>query len=157
MGSPVVIIGADSRLGWDGYEAVVYGRARVEISKLHRIDEYRAELERQVAAGATIYSVNTGYGAEADRLLPPESIGVVQSNTVRSHSMGTGPDAPEDIVRGQMLLKAQAYAQGPAGLRLALVERIVWCLNNASAPRSRCTDHSLPRATWCRTPTSAWR
>jgi histidine ammonia-lyase len=134
VASPVVTIGGTSTLGWDEYEAVVYDHAAVEISETHRIDQHREELERQVAAGATIYSVNTGYGADADRRLPPESIDIVQANTLRSHAMGTGPDAPEHIVRGQMLLKAQAYAQGPAALRLTLVERIVWCLNNRVCP-----------------------
>jgi histidine ammonia-lyase len=129
-----VIIGGDAPLTWADYEAVVYDLAPLAVADTSRVVEFRTELERQVAAGDVIYSVNTGYGAEAGRRLEPSSIEAVQLNTLRSHAMGTGPAASQEIVRGQMLLKAQAYAQGPAGLRTQVVHQLIWCLNNRLCP-----------------------
>ena len=127
MAEPVQI-GAEP-LGWEAYEAVVYGGKEVALSRESAVDEHRAELERQLAAGAVIYSVNTGYGAEAGRKIEPEAIGRMQANTLRSHAAGVGDPAPDVIVRGMLLLKAQAYAQGPAALRREVVERLLALLN----------------------------
>lgn len=128
-----VIVGAGP-LGWDDYDAVVYGGAPVVLAPGNRIEEHRAELERQLAAGEVIYSVNTGYGADAGRIIPPEAIERVQINTLRSHAMGVGDPAPEEIVRGQLLLKAQAYAQGPAAVRRVVVESLLQALNERIHP-----------------------
>jgi histidine ammonia-lyase len=130
-----VVIGDSRPLTWAEYEAVVYDGAAVALSPANRIAEHRGELQRQIDAGAVVYSVNTGYGADAHRQLAPESIGQIQIDTLRSHAVGTGPDAPVPVVRGQMLLKAQAYAQGPAGLRSEVVEQLVWFLNHGVTPR----------------------
>lgn len=121
-------------LSWGEYEQVVYGDARVELAGADRVDEHRAVLERLVAGGAVVYSVNTGYGAEADRVIPGDLIAQVQLNTLRSHAVGVGEPAPRSIVRGQMLLKAQAYAQGPAGLRREVVDALIAALNSDVYP-----------------------
>jgi len=128
-----VLIGS-APLPWDAYDAVVYEGAEVALSTEHRIDEHRAELERQLASGAAVYSVNTGYGAEAARTIAPDAIERMQANTLRSHAAGVGAPAPEAIVRGMLLLKAQAYAQGPAGLRRDVVEALIALLNRRIHP-----------------------
>jgi histidine ammonia-lyase len=125
---------ADPVLIWDDYEAVVYGGAETGLSPKSRVDEYRAELERQLADGAVIYSVNTGYGAEANRMIAPPAIERVQANTLRAHAVGVGDPAPEAIVRGMLLLKAQAYAQGPAAVRRDVPEGLVTMLNRRIHP-----------------------
>jgi histidine ammonia-lyase len=122
------------RLGWEDYAAVVYDRAPVVLSAENRVDEHRLVLERLVDDGAVIYAVNTGYGADADRIIPSDAIARVQLNTLRSHAAGTGDAAPERIVRGQMLLKAQAYAQGPAAVRRVIVEALLAALNRGVYP-----------------------
>jgi histidine ammonia-lyase len=90
---------------------------------------HRAELERQVAGGAILYAVNTGYGSDAGRVVPADAIARTQVNTIRSHAQGVGEPAPEPVVRGAMLVKAQAYAQGPAALRPEVAEGLVALLN----------------------------
>lgn len=113
---------------------MVYDHAPVVLAAGDRIEEHRMALERLVDTGAVIYAVNTGYGADANRIIPREAIERVQLNTLRSHATGTGDPAPERIVRGQMLLKAQAYAQGPAAVRRVIVETLVAALNRRVYP-----------------------
>ena len=122
------------QLSWDDYEAVVYAGAAVELSPENRVAEHRDELERQVAAGRVIYAVNTGYGASASTQVPPEAIARVQANTLRSHAQGVGEPAPEHIVRGQLLVKAQGYAQGPPAVREAVVAGLIDLLNRRWHP-----------------------
>ena len=81
-----------------------------------------------------IYAVNTGYGAEANREIAPEALGRIQLNTVRSHTVSVGEPVAAEIVRGMLLLKAQAYAQGLPGVRVELVERILCMLNGGIHP-----------------------
>ena len=57
-------------LTWQDYERIVYGRAAVRLETAERVARHRAELERQLAAGAVIYAVNTGYGADSGRVIP---------------------------------------------------------------------------------------
>lgn len=124
---PVVLDGG--RLRWEAYEAVVYDGAPVRLAAHAAIEAHRAELERQVSGGAVLYAVNTGHGSDAARVVPAEAIARVQTNTVRSHAQGVGALAREVIVRGAMLVKAQAYAQGPAALSPAVADGLVGLLN----------------------------
>ena len=132
MAEPVTL-GA-SALSWADYEAVVYGDAPVSIARENGAATHRAVLEQLVAAGTLVYSVNTGYGADASRTVPADAIARVQLNTIRSHAQGVGEAAPEVIVRGQMLLKAAAYVRGPAALRPVVAERLVDLLNRRLHP-----------------------
>jgi histidine ammonia-lyase len=121
-------------LRWDEYEAVVHGGARVALSPDAGAGQARATLERRLADGETIYSVNTGYGAEAGNLLPAETLDRVQLNTLRAMAMSSGEPAPEPVVRGAMLLAARAYAQGPPAMGRELLDRFVELLNRRVHP-----------------------
>lgn len=132
--SPATVVLDDRPLRWQDYEAVVYGGARVMLGDGDGIERHRAELERQVGAGERIYAVNTGYGADADRVVPSETAERHQRNTLRSHAVGVGEPASEPVVRGAMLVKAQAYARGPAALRREVVDGLVTLLNERIHP-----------------------
>lgn len=116
------------------YAAVVHGDARVVLGNAATIDTRRAALEARLNAGEIIYSVNTGYGAEAGRRLPPEALAQVQQDTIRSHAVGVGDPVPEVVVRGALLLLAQAGAQGAPGHRRMIVQRLVDALNARQHP-----------------------
>ncbi len=129
---PVVV--GDDGVTWSDYERVVYQDADVTLAGGETMARHRRELERQVADGAVIYAVNTGYGAESDQRIPSEAIERVQANTLRSHAVSVGDPVPEPIVRGMLLLKAQSYAQGPPALRPAIAERLVEMLRRGITP-----------------------
>ena len=92
-------------------------------------------LEERLAEGAIIYGVNTGYGAEAVRSIPPDALARMQRNTVTSHACGVGQDAPEEISRGLALLTLQSAVQGAPAYRLPVVEALVSLLNEGPFPR----------------------
>ncbi|HEX5146009.1 MAG TPA: aromatic amino acid ammonia-lyase [Conexibacter sp.] len=121
-------------LTWQEYEAVVYGDASVALAQDAGAAAARATLEERLAAGETVYSVNTGYGAEASLQLPAEKLDRVQVNTLRSMAMSSGEPASEAVVRGAMLLAARAYAQGPPAMGPELLDRFVELLNRRVHP-----------------------
>jgi histidine ammonia-lyase len=121
-------------LSWKDYEAVVYDGAPVALAPDAGAAAARATLEERLSAGDVVYSVNTGYGSEANRLLAPEALDRVQVNTLRSLAMSSGEPAPERVVRGAMLLAARAYAQGPPAMGLELLDRFVELLNRRVHP-----------------------
>ena len=63
-------------------------------------------LERSLADGATIYGVNTGFGALSDTSIPADKLRQLQRNLLRSHAVGVGePLAPGDV-RALLALRA---------------------------------------------------
>jgi histidine ammonia-lyase len=89
----------------------------------------RAFLEGMVADGQTIYGVNTGFGRLADVAIPPEDLGALQRNLVRSHASGVGRPMAEELVRSIMLLRANALAVGHSGCRPEIIELLLAMLN----------------------------
>jgi histidine ammonia-lyase len=131
---PAPVVLGRSPLSSAEYESIVYGGARVALDQNDQVMAHRRELERQVEAGCRIYAVNTGYGSDAGREHPTENLRRIQLNTIRSHAVRVGDPVPCEIVRGMLLIKAQAYVQGPAAVRPMLVDRLIWMLNQGIHP-----------------------
>ncbi len=55
----------------------------------------------------------------------------------RHHIVGQGPDAAEDVVRATMLRLANHFAEGSAGVRPELADRVIAALNGGETPRLR--------------------
>jgi histidine ammonia-lyase len=126
----------DDPLTEERYWQVVLGGFRPQLGSLarRRMAATRRSLERQLDTGVQIYSVNTGYGADNQRVIPLEAIAEVQHNTLLSHAQGVGPPVAETIVRGMLLLKANEFAQGHAGVRAALADKLLDMLKTDILP-----------------------
>src|SRR5256884_1942304 len=80
------------------------------------------------------YGVNTGFGRFVSRSIPEELAEELQLRLLRSHACGVGEPYPPEIVRGAMLLRANALAKGYSGAHVHPVELIVDCLNRGVLP-----------------------
>jgi histidine ammonia-lyase len=112
-----------------------FGR-KVEISReaRTRIAASRAAIEQILAEGRTVYGVNTGFGKLSDVHIPPESLGALQVNLVRSHAGGLGQPLSVPESRAMLLLRANVLAKGFSGVRPELVELLVAMLNAGVTP-----------------------
>src|SRR5687767_5605745 len=90
-----------------------------------RVATTRARLEARLASGATIYGVNTGFGALSDKPIAAEHQQALQVNLLRSHAMGVGAPLPPDTVRAILMLRAHTLALGASGVRPELLEQLV--------------------------------
>jgi histidine ammonia-lyase len=134
-GHVAVEVGAHP-LSLDEYLSVAHGGARATLAPAarERMELHRASLRRQLEAGSLIYGVNTGYGADSVRILPPEVLRTVQRNTIVSHAVGVGEIVPTEIVRGMMLLKANVLAMGFSAVRPLVAELLLDLLNHDIVP-----------------------
>jgi histidine ammonia-lyase len=80
------------------------------------------------------YGVNTGFGRFHTVSIPSTHTEELQVRLLRSHACGVGEPYPDEIVRGAMLLRANALAEGHSGAREKTVELLVECLNRGVVP-----------------------
>src|SRR5580658_1723801 len=117
-------------------EAVSLCRRPVEIAATAaaRIADSRKLIEQILAAGQTVYGVNTGFGKLADVRIPDGNLVQLQTNLVRSHAGGVGQPLSEAEARAMLLLRANVLAVGFSGCRTELVELLVALLNAGVHP-----------------------
>jgi histidine ammonia-lyase len=84
--------------------------------------------------GEHTYGVNTGFGRFVSAHIPEELAEELQLRLLRSHACGVGEPYPDDVVRGAMLLRANALAKGFSGARIKTVELLIECLNRGVLP-----------------------
>src|ERR1035437_7760113 len=117
-------------------EAVSLAACKVALAPaaLTRIAQSRGLIEQILAAGQTVYGVNTGFGKLSDVRIPPDKLAQLQTNLVRSHAGGVGKPLSEAESRAMLLLRANVLAKGFSGCRPALVELLIALLNAGVHP-----------------------
>ena len=80
------------------------------------------------------YGINTGFGSLCNIQISHAEIEALQQNLVRSHACGAGDEAPSEIVRLMLFLKAQSLAYGYSGVREALVQQLLTLFNHGITP-----------------------
>ncbi len=95
----------------------------------------REYLEKRLSGNEVIYGINTGFGHLSRISISSDETGILQRNLLLSHAAGFGPDLEEAVVRGVMLLRANALARGNSGVRPEVIEQIIDFLNNKIHPR----------------------
>jgi len=127
-----VLTGEDLRVE-DVWEVAVHGaEASIAADARSRMAAAR-ELVDSLGAEHT-YGVNTGFGRFVSAHIPDEQAEELQLRLLRSHACGVGEPYPDDVVRGAMLLRANALAKGFSGARTETVELLVACLNRGVVP-----------------------
>jgi histidine ammonia-lyase len=103
-------------------------------SAISRIKSSRDVVERAIKEGEVVYGVNTGFGDLAEVSINKEDLARLQVNLIRSHSAGVGPPFSRDVVRGMMLLRANALAKGYSGVRQEVIEILIEMINKDIIP-----------------------
>ncbi|WP_315834496.1 aromatic amino acid ammonia-lyase [Bradyrhizobium prioriisuperbiae] len=81
-----------------------------------------------------MYSFNTGVGLFKDQRVLMSEMAEYQMKTVYAHATGIGEPFGEDVTRATMLLRANAFASNYSGPRVAVVDRLLECLNAGLHP-----------------------
>jgi histidine ammonia-lyase len=98
------------------------------------IEASRRTVEQAVHAGRSVYGVTTGFGSLSNQVIPAAEARALQLSLLRSHASGTGPALPAEVVRGMLLLRANALSRGYSGVRRDLIERLLELLNRGLVP-----------------------
>jgi len=123
-------------LGLTEIEAVALRCCPVAIAPAarERVAASRALIEQIVAAGQTVYGVNTGFGKLSDVRISDDKLAQLQTNLVRSHAGGVGQPLSEAESRAMLLLRANVLAKGFSGCRIEVLELLVALLNAGVHP-----------------------
>ena len=81
-----------------------------------------------------MYSFNTGVGLFKEHRVLMKDMAEYQKKSVYAHATGIGEPLPEDAARATMLLRANAFASNYSGPRVAVVDRLLDCLNAGLTP-----------------------
>lgn len=114
--------------------AIAGNQVEVAADSLRRVAESRGLIERILAAGETVYGVNTGFGKLADVHVRGDKLAELQINLVRSHAGGVGQPLSEAESRAMVLLRANVLAKGFSGVRPELLELLVATVNAGVNP-----------------------
>jgi histidine ammonia-lyase len=124
------------KLSLNQIAAVARGDEQVSLSTPARlrVEESRRVVETIVAAGRTVYGVNTGFGKLSDVHIEPSQLSQLQLNLVRSHSCGLGSPLSEAETRAMMLLRANVLALGYSGCRPVVIDTLTALLEKGVTP-----------------------
>ncbi len=98
------------------------------------VDAAAETVRRVVAAGRTVYGVNTGFGLLARTRIDDARLAELQRALVLSHSAGTGALLDDAVVRLVVALKAASLARGYSGVRWSVIEALIALANAGIVP-----------------------
>ncbi len=98
------------------------------------INKSRKYVEKVLSEERIVYSITTGVGELANKLISSADAEKMQENLIRSHATSVGEPFPEDIVRGIILLRANAVSKGYSGIRVNVIKLLLELLNNKIYP-----------------------
>jgi histidine ammonia-lyase len=113
----------------DGAGAALSDEAREKMSAARQLVERAVHGSREHT-----YGVNTGFGRFVAVAIPEEQTGELQLRLLRSHACGVGEPYPDEIIRGALLLRANALAKGNSGARIETVELLLALLDRGVLP-----------------------
>ncbi|QXP51492.1 histidine ammonia-lyase [Cellulophaga sp. HaHa_2_1] len=87
-----------------------------------------------VAKGKAVYGINTGFGPLCTTKISKEETKILQSNILKSHSVGVGEPIATEIAKLMLILKAQSLAKGYSGISETTLDRILWHIDHDAIP-----------------------
>lgn len=123
-------------LNLESFIAVARYGAKVSIadSAMEAMKKSRALADKIAAQGRVAYGITTGFGEFQKVAVPADHSNQLSTNLILSHCTGTGEPYKDEVVRGMLLLRANALAVGVSGVRPLLVEMMAEMLNKGVIP-----------------------
>jgi len=120
----------------ESFVAVARFGAKVKLadSALEAMKKSRALADKIAAEGRVAYGITTGFGEFQKVAVPKEMSNQLSTNLILSHCTAAGDPYADEIVRGMMLLRANALSVGVSGVRPLLVEMLIEMLNKGVTP-----------------------
>ncbi|WP_303319197.1 histidine ammonia-lyase [Flavivirga abyssicola] len=94
----------------------------------------RKKVETMAAGNKAVYGINTGFGPLCDVQITAEETNKLQENLLITHAVGVGTPIDKELSKIMMICKVHALCQGYSGVRLELIERILYFIENDLLP-----------------------
>jgi histidine ammonia-lyase len=94
----------------------------------------RERVERMATGKKAVYGINTGFGPLCDTRISPEDTHQLQINLLFTHAVGVGKPIAEELAKAMMLCKVHSLCKGYSGIRLEVIERIIYFIEHDLIP-----------------------
>lgn len=109
-------------------------KARLSATSRKKIEKSKKVVANIVEKGHPVYGINTGFGPLCTTSISKEETKILQSNILKSHSVGVGNPISEEIAKLMLILKIHSLARGYSGIAITTLERILWHIENDAIP-----------------------
>ena len=93
---------------------------------IEKVNTCRSKVEKMAASDKPVYGITTGFGPLCDTQISPEETSKLQENLLISHAVGVGIPIAKDLSKIMMICKVHALCQGYSGIRLKVIQRILF-------------------------------
>ncbi len=116
--------------------AIVKGELKAILSKETRdiVNNSRQRVESIVSSNRVVYGINTGFGPLCDVQISASETSKLQKNLLITHAVGVGNPIDKELSKIMMICKVHALCQGFSGIRLEVIERILFFIENDLLP-----------------------
>jgi histidine ammonia-lyase/phenylalanine ammonia-lyase len=115
-----------------------YQKIEVSSETYERVKKSQTILNKMISEKIPIYGVTTGFGDSCHRVVPPDSVKILQENLILYLSCGTGEILPTEAVRAMCLIRLNSMARGYSGISKELLDRMVLFLEQDILPQVPC-------------------
>ena len=101
---------------------------------IKKVNACRKMVEKMASSNKAVYGINTGFGPMCDVQITPAETNKLQENLLISHAVGVGNAISPSLSKIMMICKVHALCQGYSGIRLEVIERILFFIDNDLLP-----------------------
>lgn len=109
-------------------------RGVINATAITKVNACRAKVEKMAASNKAVYGINTGFGPLCDVQITPAETQKLQENLLITHAVGVGNPIDQQLSKIMMICKVHALCQGYSGIRLEVIERILFFIENNLLP-----------------------
>lgn len=99
-----------------------------------RVRDSKLVVENIVEKGHAVYGINTGFGPLCTTNISKEETKILQTNILKSHSVGVGKPIKTELAKLMLILKIHSLARGYSGIAEETLDRILWHIDNDAIP-----------------------
>ncbi len=101
---------------------------------IEQVNRCRAKVETMATSKKAVYGINTGFGPLCDVQISADDTSKLQENLLITHAVGVGNSIDKKLSKIMMITKVHALCQGFSGIRLKVIERILYFIENDLLP-----------------------
>jgi histidine ammonia-lyase len=109
-------------------------KATIDKEAEEKIISSRKKVEIITKKNKAVYGINTGFGPLCDVQISPKETNKLQTNLLITHAVGVGKNIDKRLSKIMMICKVHALCQGFSGVRLQLIKRIIYFIENDLLP-----------------------
>ena len=99
-----------------------------------KVNASRKKVEVLANSNKPVYGVNTGFGPLCDVQISYDETNKLQENLLITHAVGVGKPIDKNLSKLMMICKVHALSQGYSGIRLKVLERIIFFIEHDLLP-----------------------